>query len=209
MPKRNVMLDSLLYVLNNLQTDISNNLNEISMERKRREYRDDILQLSADDVLLLATYFTNSNDAFKERFLELLHTTYNDKDLEEKFMEEFKNLYFLGKSNLTNITQYGAAKRVVMDFINKLKDQAISEKRLDEIKEKELAGQLFIVKKLIKYYLASPGSIEVKNIDEFLMMFDVIGVNEKFKNNALCVAIENNVKFYNSTLRRKKKNSEI
>lgn len=208
MSKQNVMLDSLLYVLRNLETDISDSLNKINEEKARREYRDDILQLSSTDISLLATYFINSNTESQKKFLELLHSIYNDKLAEDNFMVEFKNLYYLSKAGLSSTTQYGAAKRVIIDFLNKLKDDSMSEKKLDSIKEKELAGRLFIVKKLIKYFLATSGSMEIKNIDDFITMLDVLEVNDRFKSNALGVAIENNVKFYNNNLKRRKKSND-
>ena len=206
MSKQNVMLDSFLKNLEVKELEISNFLNEFSKEKVRREYRNDILQLSAADLCLLTAYYINANDDVKRQFDELLANVYKDQESINLFMTEFKNLYFLNKSELTDLTQFGAAKRVVLDFINKLKDEAINEKRLDKISEKNYAHKLFIVRKLKRYFSAKAGSLEIKNIDDFILMLNMIDLSEKEKNEALMLAIENNSKFYTKSVSTMKKN---
>ena len=117
MSKQNVMLDSFLKNLEGKELEISNFLNEFSKEKVRREYRNDILQLSAADLCLLTAYYINANDDVKRQFDELLANVYKDQESINLFMTEFKNLYFLNKSELTDLTQFGAAKRVVLEHI--------------------------------------------------------------------------------------------
>ena len=115
-------------------------------------------------------------------------------------MTEFKNLYYLNKSELTTLTQYGAAKRVILDFINKLKDEVLSEKKLDKIKEKEYADKLLIIKRLIRYFSSKPGSVELKNIDNLMVMLNILNFSNVDKKDTLVIVIENNVKYYNRTI---------
>lgn len=205
MPKKNMILENLLNNFNNLKESISYDLSKIVNEREKRKYRDDILQLSLVDVSLLTSYYMNSNEEAQKKFSSLLFDTYNEgKELQE-FLLEFKNLYYLNKAGLVSTTQYGTAKRVVMEFVNKLKDIALTEKKIDEEKEKKLADQLFISKKLIKYFSSKPGSIEIKNVDEFIMMLDALNISDKLKNDALYLANQNNYKYYTGRITTSKK----
>ena len=88
----------------------------------------------------------------------------------------------------------------MLDFINKLKDEVLSEKKLDKIKEKEYADKLLIIKRLIRYFSSKPGSVELKNIDNLMVMLNILNFSNVDKNNALVIVIENNVKYYNRTI---------
>lgn len=202
---QDVILDDLLYVLKDLENSIGNDLSELESLKAYCEYRDDLLSLTASDISLLATYFFNSNEEAQDKFLNLLHKVYNDKTKEENFIKELRNLYLLSRDDLENTTQYGYSKRVIIDFLNVLRDEAIASKKPNAIREKEVAGKFFIVRKLIKYFSATPGSVEIKNIDDFIIMLDTLNSSDEFKNNALSVAIENNAKFYSNSLRHRKK----
>lgn len=202
---QDVILDDLLYVLKDLENSIGNDLSELESLKAYCEYRDDLLSLTASDISLLATYFFNSNEEAQDKFLNLLHKVYNDKTKEENFIKELRNLYLLSRDDLENTTQYGYSKRVIIDFLNVLRDEAIASKKPNAIREKEVAGKFFIVRKLIKYFSAASGSVEIKNIDDFIIMLDTLNASDEFKNNALSVAIENNAKFYSNSLRHRKK----
>lgn len=202
---QDVILDDLLYVLKDLENSIGNDLSELESLKEYCEYRDDLLSLTASDISLLATYFFNSNEEAQDKFLNLLHKVYNDKTKEENFIKELRNLYLLSRDGLENTTQYGYSKRVIIDFLNVLRDEAIASKKPNAIREKEVAGKFFIVRKLIKYFSAASGSVEIKNIDDFIIMLDTLNASDEFKNNALSVAIENNAKFYSNSLRHRKK----
>ena len=202
---QDVILDDLLYVLKDLENSIGNDLSELESLKAYCEYRDDLLSLTASDISLLATYFFNSNEEAQDKFLNLLHKVYNDKTKEENFIKELRNLYLLSRDGLENTTQYGYSKRVIIDFLNVLRDEAIASKKPNAIREKEVAGKFFIVRKLIKYFSSTPGSVEIKNIDDFIIMLDTLNASDEFKNNALSVAIENNAKFYSNSLRHRKK----
>lgn len=208
MSKQNVMIDSLLDELKRKEEDTSKFLNGVSLERERREYRDDILQLSSTDISLLTFYYMNSNEEAQRQFLNLVNRIYSNKKDTEQFMTEFRNLYYLSKSGLTTLTQYGAAKRVILDFVNRLKDEALSEKKIDHIKEKEYADRLLIIRKFVRYFSAKPGTVEVKNIDNFMMMLNILNFSYEVANNALIIAIENNNKFYSKSLLAMKKNTD-
>lgn len=204
--KQSVVLDKILNILKEKEKQTSAFLNDIAKERERRTYRNDILQLSATDISLLPAYYINSNEEAQNDFMNLLKSIYTNQDEIDTFMEEFKNLYYLNKSELTTLTQYGAAKRVILDFINKIKDEVLSEKKLDKIKEKEYADKLSIIKKLIRYFSSKPGSVELKNIDNLIVMLNILNFSSVDKNEALIIVIENNVKYYNrtiSTIKRK------
>lgn len=198
--KQNVILDKILNILKEKEKETSDFLNALAMERERRTYRNDILQLSSTDISLLPAYYINSNEEAQEDFSNLLKSVYVNQDEIDNFMTEFKNLYYLNKSELTTLTQYGAAKRVILDFINKLKDEVLSEKKLDKIKEKEYADKLLIIKRLIRYFSSKPGSVELKNIDNLMVMLNILNFSNVDKNNALVIVIENNVKYYNRTI---------
>lgn len=202
---QDAVLEELLYVLKDLENSIGNDLSELESLKEYCEYRDDLLSLTASDVSLLATYFFNSNEEAQDKFLNLLHKVYNDKTKEENFIKELRNLYLLSRDGLENTTQYGYSKRIIIDFLNVLRDEAIASKKPNTIREKEVAGKFFIVRKLIKYFSAASGSVEIKNIDDFIIMLDTLNVSDEFKNNALSVAIENNAKFYSNSLRHRKK----
>lgn len=195
MAKKNVILSHLLEVFDNLENMVKEDLQIVVDARSRREYRDDILQLSSTDVALLTYYYVNSNDEAKKQFLDLLSTIYDEKKM-KLFWGEFKNLHFLNKNHLTSTTQYGASKRVVLDFINQLKDWALSDKSFDRKKEEELANRLFILRKLVQYFKAPSGSVEVRNIDDFVGMLQIIKVSDSVYNDALSLVIQNNNKFY-------------
>ena len=203
------MLASVLTSLEDLETEINSKLEKLVKEKARREYRNDILQLSTTDIALLTTYYVNSNEAVRRQFLSLLQTTYNDNAMVENFMVEFKNLYFLNKAGLNSTIQYGAAKRVVIDFINKLKDECLTDKKIDKDLENELRYQLSSLKQLISYFFTKAGSVEIKNIDDFLMILNMFKISDEIKNNALSIAISNNVKFYKSAIRRNKKIDKV
>lgn len=198
--KQSEILDKILNILREKEKETSDFLNEFSCERERRTYRNDILQLSSTDISLLPAYYINSNEEAQDDFSNLLKSVYTSKEEIDNFMVEFKNLYYLNKSELTTLIQYGAAKRVILDFINKLKDEVLSERKLDKIKEKEYADKLSIIKKLIRYFSSKPGSVELKNIDNFIVMLNVLNFSNVDKNDALIVVIENNVKYYNRTI---------
>lgn len=195
MAKKNVILSHLLEVFDNLENMVKEDLQIVVDARSRREYRDDILQLSSTDVALLTYYYVNSNDEAKKQFLDLLSTIYDEKKM-KLFWGEFRNLYFLNKNHLTSTTQYGASKRVVLDFVNQLKDWALSDKSFDRKKEEELANRLFILRKLVQYFKAPSGSVEVRNIDDFVGMLQIIKVSDSVYNDALSLVIQNNNKFY-------------
>lgn len=195
MAKKNVILSHLLEVFDNLENMVKEDLQIVVDARSRREYRDDILQLSSTDVALLTYYYVNSNDETKKQFLDLLSTIYDEKKM-KLFWGEFRNLYFLNKNHLTSTTQYGASKRVVLDFVNQLKDWALSDKSFDRKKEEELANRLFILRKLVQYFKAPSGSVEVRNIDDFVGMLQIIKVSDSVYNDALSLVIQNNNKFY-------------
>ena len=201
MSKQNIKLDSLLYVLKNIETDVNGDLQDFYDEKKRREYRNDIIDLSRIDISLLTSYYMNSNDEAKKQFSDLLYSVYANKDDLETFLANFKNLYYLHKSDLTKTTQYGAAKRGILEFINKLKDEALHEEKLSSAEEKKILDKLFIIRKLLKYFNARPGTVEIKNIDNFILMLNMFEISPKAKNNALAVAIENNNKYYSKKLK--------
>lgn len=207
MAKKNMRLDHLLEVFHNLENITRENLRKVVEEREKREYRDDVLQLSSTDVSLLTYYYMNSNEEAKKQFLDLLRTVYDDKDV-KIFLGEFQNLYFLSKNHLTSTTQYGASKRVVLDFINRLKDQSLSDRNSNRKKEEELANRLFILRKLIQYFNAPSGSVEVRNIDDFMGMLHIIKVSDSVSNDALYLAIQNNNEFYNKQITLQKKSSD-
>lgn len=198
--KQNVILDKILNILKEKEKETSDFLNALAMERERRTYRNDILQLSSTDISLLPAYYINSNEEAQKDFSNLLKSVYVNQDEIDNFMTEFKNLYYLNKSELTTLTQYGAAKRVILDFINKLKDEVLSEKKLDKIKEKEYADKLLIIKRLIRYFSSKPGSVELKNIDNLMVMLNILNFSNVDKKDTLVIVIENNVKYYNRTI---------
>lgn len=208
MSKQKGMLDKILNILREKEKDTSDFLNGVAFERERRAYRDDILQLSSTDVSLLPAYYINSNEEAQQDFSNLLNSIYSEQDSIDNFMTELKNLYYLNKSELTTLTQYGAAKRVILDFINKLKDEALAEKKIDRIKEKEYVDKLSIIKKLIRYFSSKPGSVELKNIDNLIMMLNILDFSIEDKNDALVIVIENNVKFYNKNISIIKKKTD-
>lgn len=199
MTKNDEILYNLLGVLDYLESITRQDLSLVVEDRERREYRDDILQLSSTDIILLTYYYINANEIAKGQFLNLLSTVYNKSEM-KRFLKELKNLYSLNKANLTTTVQFGASKRVVLDFINRLKDQALTEKSPDKKKEKELTDRLFTLQKLMRYFKSPSGSVEVRNIDRFTMMLNSLDINDNIYNDALYLVIQNNNKFYNNQI---------
>lgn len=204
MSEQNLTLNNLVLKLKKKESFLISKLNDISSERKRREYRDNILQLANTDLSLLATYYLNSNDEEQNQFNSLLFKVYSDKKYINIFRDEFKNLYYLNKGNYIYDEQYGQARRIVLDFVNLLKDEVKDEKKINVAVEKKYVRKLFIVKKLIKYFSFSAGEVEIKNIDDFIIMLNTLNFDDKEKNEAISIVIENNCKFYSKYISKTK-----
>lgn len=189
-------VNALLKQLDKEEEELSLKLDKYREVRRKRLFKSDILKLITNDVKFLAAYYYKAPQSKKDDFLLLLEEIYPDNHEREEFLEQLKNLYYLLQNNLTDIPQYEDIINVLLDFREKLKVSYAKTSEVPLEKEEETLDMYEKARAAKKYFRATPGTLVIEDIDQFVETIELLKLSDEAKNTALMMAFINNNKVY-------------
>ena len=189
-------VNALLKQLDKEEEELSLKLDKYREVRQKRLFKSDILKLITNDVKFLAAYYYKAPQSKKDDFLLLLEEIYPDSHEREVFLEQLKNLYYLLQNNLTDIPQYEDIINVLLDFREKLKVSYAKTSEVPLEKEEETLDMYEKARAAKKYFRATPGTLVIEDIDQFVETIELLKLTDDARNTALLMAFINNNKVY-------------
>lgn len=180
-------------------TGIQMDLNRISLNKDFERCKNDILHLVESDVSLLAIYYIEAEKDKKEKLEWVISKSVSTVEEKESIKQHLKNLYYLVKNNLLNVSQYENEKVSILNFIEEVKKSEIAID-VSAKEEKKLSARRRELKKLKKYFEGDYLKNIVTNVGEFKDALFSLNISEDVKTKALMVILLNEVDYFNKCL---------
>ena len=179
-------------------TTLQMKLDNINLNKKYEQYKEDIFTMYNLGVNVLAKYFVDGGTDVQNKFNLIISVRATKVHDDIDIKEELKNIYYLAKKDLFDISQYKESVNKVNIFFKYLIDE---DNNLEaDSYEKNLVIRSKELKALKKYYMKDYELKHIKSIVEFDRLITSLDISNQDKIEMLEFVILNETRLYREKL---------